>query len=264
MPNTTFTLDSAGIAKTMPAPAANVTRYWPGVQAACLEHGIDDRASVISVLATIGTEVASFEPIHEYGDTAYFTRMYEGNAGLGNTHPGDGALYHGRGFIQLTGRANYHYYGAKLGVPLEAQPELALDATVAARVLGLYFDDHGIAADARRGDWQTVRKKVNGGLNGWDRFRELVQRLESATEKPNGLAEGAIGPEVVRLKQLLGRWGKSHPLPQPLGNTPLFGPPATAAVKAFQSARGIQPTGRVGAKTWTALEEAARSGRTSK
>jgi predicted chitinase len=260
VPRTTFNLSPTGIANAMRCSPANVKRYWPAIQAACVEHGLTDNASVIAVLATVGTEVAAFEPINEFGGPQYFTKNYEGRSDLGNTQPGDGVRYHGRGFIQLTGRANYRHYEQKLGVPLEAQPELALDAAIAARVLGCYFKDRGIAADARKGDWQTVRRKVNGGLNGWDRFNELVTSLEQANDtKAQALVEGAIGPDVVRLKGLLTAWGKSHPLPKPIQKTPLFGPATTAAVKAFQKTQGIQPTGKVGRKTWQALDAAAKS-----
>ena len=85
------------------------------------------------------------------------------------------------GFIQLTGRANYRSYGQKLGVPLEAQPDLALDAAVAARVLATYMRDRNLGALAGKGDWQGVRRGVNGGLNGWDRFSSLVTKLQQAT-----------------------------------------------------------------------------------
>jgi len=254
----TFNLNAAAIAAATGCPSANVERFWPGIQAACLENGMTDRPSVIAVLATVGTEVAAFEPINEYGDTDYFTRNYEGRADLGNTRPGDGARYHGRGFIQITGRSNYRSYGQKLDVPLEDEPELALDPEIATRILGRYFRDHGIAKAARNGDWESVRRKVNGGLNGWDRFISLVERLEKATDaKGVALEEGAMGPDVVELKRLLTAWGKKHPLPKPLRNTPLFGPATTAAVKAFQKASGIQSTGKVGQRTWDALEAAA-------
>lgn len=60
------------------------------------------------MLATAYHETAfTMQPISEYGNNAYFTRRYEGRANLGNTKTGDGARFKGRGFVQLTGRANY-------------------------------------------------------------------------------------------------------------------------------------------------------------
>jgi predicted chitinase len=256
----TFNLSPTGIASALSCSPANVKRYWPAIQAACVENGLTDKASVIAVLATVGTEVASFEPINEFGGPEYFTKNYEGRTDLGNTTPGDGARYHGRGFIQLTGRANYRGYEQKLGVPLEEKPELALDAAVAARVLGCYFKDRGIAGDARKGDWKAVRRKVNGGLNGWDRFSALVSSLEQANDKSTrALVEGALGPDVIELKRLLKASGNKRLLSKPLKDTPLFGAATTEAVKAFQKEQGIQPTGKVGAKTWKALRAATVS-----
>jgi hypothetical protein len=259
MAGTTFNLDAAGIAEATGCPPANVARFWPGIQAACLANGLTDRASIIAVVATVATEVGAFEPIPEFGTPERFTKLYEGREDLGNTEPGDGIRYHGRGFIQLTGRANYRSYGEKLAVALEAEPDLALEADVAAGVLARYFKDRKIAADARTGDWEQVRRKVNGGLNGFDRFSSLVTRLERATEaRGAALLPGAIGPDVIELKRLLVAWGKSHPLPKPLKLTPFFGEATTEAVKAFQRANRIQPTGRVGEKTWAAFENAGK------
>jgi predicted chitinase len=54
---------------------------------------------------------------------------------------------------------------------------------VAARILAAYMTDRRIGALAARGDWQGVRKAVNGGLNGWDRFSTSVQKLEQVTSR---------------------------------------------------------------------------------
>jgi hypothetical protein len=253
-----FNLSPAEIAGILSCPPANVKRYWPQVASACAEHGLSDRASMIAIVSTIGTEVGSFKPINEFGGPQYFTRMYEGRRDLGNTEPGDGARYHGRGFIQLTGRVNYRNYGRKLGVPLEEQPELALSPDVSARILARYFKDHGLGPAARRGEWKVIRQRVNGGLNGWPRFIALVRKLQKATEaKGVALTEGANSPDVVRLKRLLAAWGRSGGLPVRLADSSNFGRATREAVKAFQRANGIEPTGKVGKKTWKALQTAA-------
>ncbi len=169
------------IATLLGCRVANVRRYWPPLKKALAAEGLTDEASLIAALATVATEVPDFAPTNEYGGDAYFRKHYEGRADLGNTHPGDGARFHGRGFIQLTGRSNYRGYGQKLGVPLEQNPNLALDASIAARVLAAYMKERGIGALAARGDWQGVRRAVNGGLNGWDRFSACVQKLQQAS-----------------------------------------------------------------------------------
>ena len=156
----------------------NVQTYLPRILDALKEFGIDNKNTVIATIATIGTEVGSFQPIHEYGSDKYFTDMYEGRKDLGNTQKGDGAKYHGRGFIQLTGRANYQTYGNALGVDLVNNPDLALDPKISARILALYFKNRGISSMADKEDWQGVRRGVNGGLNGWDRFISLVNKAK--------------------------------------------------------------------------------------
>lgn len=94
-------------------------------------------------LATAYHETAhSMQPIKEMGGDAYFTRMYDirGNRPdkareLGNLTPGDGARYCGRGFVQLTGKANYAAAGKKLSVDLVNHPELALTPAIAAEIM---------------------------------------------------------------------------------------------------------------------------------
>ncbi|HEX8839024.1 MAG TPA: glycoside hydrolase family 19 protein [Sphingomicrobium sp.] len=94
-------------------------------------------------LATAYHETAhTMQPITEYGGPMYFFRMYDPYGQrpkvakqLGNTQRGDGERYCGRGYVQLTGRANYRHAGQELGIDLETHPELALNPDVAARIL---------------------------------------------------------------------------------------------------------------------------------
>jgi hypothetical protein len=160
------------------APTANIETYWPPLVAQLQAAGCGDVATQIAALATISVEVPIFAPIHEIGDDAYFMR-YEGRADLGNNQAGDGPRYHGRGMIQLTGRANYATYGQRIGVDLEGNPDLALDPNVSAAVFVTYFVARGIPQMARAGDWEGVRRAVNGGLTGWDIYIGTVQALLS-------------------------------------------------------------------------------------
>ena len=168
------------IAAVLGSPVANVRTQWPLVVAALEEFEIADEPVQIAAAATIGVEVGyAFLPIPEYASGW----AYEGRLDLGNTQPGDGPRFKGRGLIQLTGRSNYLAYGAQLGVDLVGHPDLALDDQISARVLALYFATHGggplIPQAARDGRWVEVRRLVNGGSNGLADFLDYVRGLQA-------------------------------------------------------------------------------------
>ena len=171
-------LDPAMIAAKLGAPSQNVVDAWPLIMAGLDEQGIRTDLVEIAAAATVGTEVPDFLPICELGGPEYLSR-YDYNTELGNTEPGDGVLFKGRGFVQLTGRANYIAAGNALGMDLVGNPDAALELAPAARVLAWFFKAHRVAEAADAEQWITVRRRVNGGLNGWDRFSALVQGLSN-------------------------------------------------------------------------------------
>jgi predicted chitinase len=174
-----FPLSPAQIATAIAAPVSGVTTSWPALEAALVKHSIYSEACAIAVIATVRVECPTFLPIHEYGDAAYFTKHYEGRADLGNTQPGDGVRYAGRGFIQLTGRRNYAAYGKRIGADLEDNPDLALRPSAAAEILALYFADHCMSY-VHAENWPAVRKAVNGGTNGLPLFLQCITSLQTA------------------------------------------------------------------------------------
>jgi predicted chitinase len=93
---------------------------------------------------------------------------------------GDGARFRGRGFVQITGRWDYTHFGQELGRDLAENPDLALDPQVAAEILALYFHERAIPSYADAENWQMVRRRVNGGLNGWPRFMDAITKLTAA------------------------------------------------------------------------------------
>lgn len=94
-------------------------------------------------LATAAHETGrTMQPIREQGGEAYLRRMYDIEGArpakareLGNDEPGDGVRYAGRGYVQLTGKANYRKAGERLGLDLVARPDLALEPETSARIL---------------------------------------------------------------------------------------------------------------------------------
>jgi hypothetical protein len=177
-------LTPADIARTCRVPKKNVDIHWHWILDALRQQGIQGDLAEAAAAATIAIETArSFLPIAEYGGPAYFTRLYEGRVDLGNTELGDGARFHGRGFAQLTGRANYRHYGGLLHMDLVADPDKALDPDVAAEVFALFFKERGIGPLAEAHEWLEIRKRWNGvnrhtGLpNGWEEFNACVVGL---------------------------------------------------------------------------------------
>lgn len=173
-----FPLSTAQIAAALGVKLANVVENWPLIEQVLDDLGIGSDASKIAALATIRVEDPPFRPIREYGPDSLHEKMYAHR--MGNTEPGDGAKYAGRGEVQITGKDNYGKYGAMIGVDLISDPDKALNPWTSAALFGAYWWDHKLAEAADRGDWIAVRRRVNGGLNGWTDFMGYVRKLQVA------------------------------------------------------------------------------------
>jgi putative chitinase len=118
---------------------------------------------------------------HESGELRYMEEIasgeaYEGRKDLGNTEPGDGKRYKGRGPIQLTGRANYRRAGKALGLDLEGHPEDAARPEVGFRVAGWFWKTHGLNELADQGDFRAITRRVNGGYRGLESREKYYRR----------------------------------------------------------------------------------------
>jgi len=168
------------VAKMFPgAPRANIEKYLPLIRRALAERDLVDKAMVLMAMATVRVETFTFAPISEAPSPLNTQppgppfNKYDHRPDLGNQGPPDGAKFKGRGFIQLTGRKNYEYYGAMLGYNLIGNPDLANAPQPAARILAAYLNENeaAIRSALATGDLATARKTVNGGGNGVEGFR---------------------------------------------------------------------------------------------
>ncbi len=101
---------------------------------------------------------------------------YEGRTSLGNTEPGDGKRYKGRGLIQLTGRYNYRKYGRLIDEDLEDNPQLAADPDIAVAVAISFWLNSGAQQAAINADFRRVTYLINGGYNHWEDRLVWLQR----------------------------------------------------------------------------------------
>lgn len=113
---------------------------------------------------------------------------------MGNTDPGDGYKFRGRGAIQLTGKDNYAAAGKDLGLDLVNNPELAKDPDNAGKIAAWYWKKNKLGEAAKSGDVTAVTKKINGGTNGLaDRKEKYGEYL--AETKSGDLTGQSIAPD---------------------------------------------------------------------
>jgi predicted chitinase len=247
--------------------AAKRADYLPFIQQAMAEFGITSYLRETAFLAQLAHESGELRYMEEIASGA----AYEGRANLGNTQPGDGKRFKGRGPIQLTGRANYKRYGDLLGLDLVNNPTIAATKEVGFRIAGQYWKLNGLNELADQQQFKAITKKINGGYNGLDdrikyyeRAKKVMSKDDTETaslpvENPPAssgeappypgtvLRQGSKGTNVRVVQQRLSDLGYS------LGVDGNFGPGTAKAVVAFQQKNSLGNDGAVGPNTWKAL-----------
>lgn len=147
------------------------------------EFKLQDKRQAAYILATTYHETAkTMQPISERGSDAYLSKYDTGKlaAALGNTPQadGDGQKYKGRGYVQLTGAANYRKMSALTGFNLIRQPELANSPKIAAQIM-LYGMTRGMFTGKRLSDYiNSVKCDYSNArriINGMDRANDIAE-----------------------------------------------------------------------------------------
>lgn len=158
-------------------------KYCDPLNAAMNEFNISDtKQREAAFMAQIGHESGGLQFFHEIWGPTDAQKRYEPPSDLahklGNTEPGDGRRFMGRGPIQITGRYNYRIFGQRLGLDLENHPELLDDPVNACRSAGCFWERKGCNAYADSGDFIGLTRVINGGTNGlvdrqkrWDKAK---------------------------------------------------------------------------------------------
>jgi len=141
--------------------------------------GLTTSLRLAHFLAQASHETLGFRYLSEIWGPTPAQKRYEGRADLGNTQPGDGSLFRGRGIFQLTGRANYARYGALIGIDLVANPVRAAEPAIAVQTATEYWKDGGLNALADRDDVRAITKRINGGFNGLAERTAILNRVKA-------------------------------------------------------------------------------------
>jgi predicted chitinase len=183
-------LTESDLQQIMPRlPQAKRQLYLPFTNRVMEIYEIDTPLRASAFLAQLAHESAELRFMEEiWGPTAQ-QKKYEPPSDLarrlGNTQPGDGFRYRGRGPIQITGRSNYQKYGDLLGVDLVGNPDLAATPQIAFSTAGLFWKMNGLNELADIPDFITITRRINGGLNGLadrQKYYEIAKNVLGAEE----------------------------------------------------------------------------------
>ena len=154
--------------------------YAQVLTSAMREFHIDTPIRQAAFLAQILHESGMLRHVRELWGPTPTQDRYEGRKDLGNTQPGDGFRFRGRGLIQITGRTNYEAANRALGGDLVRYPGALETPVMAARSAAWWWHAHGLNELADTGNTEKVSRRVNGGTNG------LTERI-ALYEKTSGV-----------------------------------------------------------------------------
>lgn len=155
---------------------ATATKWVEHINRAMNSYCITTPLQVAHFLAQIGHESGRFRYVRELASG----EAYEGRKDLGNTEAGDGVRYKGRGLIQITGRANYQSVGDALGVDFVRVPEFLEAPDHAAMSAAWFWSEHKLNELADMDLLVPITKKINGGTNGLEDRRALLQSAKKS------------------------------------------------------------------------------------
>jgi putative chitinase len=165
----------------LPNAGAKAGVFVPVLNTAMGRFQIVGSKRMAAFIAQIGHESGQLVYVREIWGPTPAQAKYEGRRDLGNSVPGDGLKFRGRGLIQMTGRANYSACGEALGLDLINQPELLEQPKNACLSAAWFWATKGLNSLADADQFEMITRRINGGLNGqadrlklWKRATEVL------------------------------------------------------------------------------------------
>lgn len=164
-------MDAKTLATCTGATAIRADAWALPITSAMSMYQINTPARQAAFLAQIGYESGGMNWTTELWEPTDAQKEYEPPSAkasqLGNTQPGDGYLFRGRGLIQITGRANYDAVGRALCLDCTANPALLTQPEWAAQSAAWWWSMHGLNALADADNYEAITRAINGGLTGY-------------------------------------------------------------------------------------------------
>lgn len=172
-------MDAKLLKKCMPfATTENIEKFVGPLTAAMEKYEITKPRRQAAFLAQIAHESGSLRYVEEIASGS----AYEGRNDLGNTEPGDGIRFKGRGLIQITGRANYKELSKALNYDFISDPEALEKPGAASYSAAWFWNENNLNRLADIDAFEKITRRINGGLNGledrlkhWERCREAFK-----------------------------------------------------------------------------------------
>lgn len=155
---------------------SELQKFLPALNAGFEKFGVTTRLRIAHFLAQV---------LHESGEFQYQEELasgddYEGRTDLGNTQPGDGRRFKGRGLIQVTGFYNYQQISKALGIDYVNNPKKLAEIPDCVNSAFWYWNSRGLSNYADKDDLDQITYKINGGYNGIDQREKYLVRAKGA------------------------------------------------------------------------------------
>ena len=143
-----------------------------------LEEGLNYSAS--RLMAVWPSRFPNLDVANQYANNPekLANKIYSGRMGNGNEESGEGYAYRGRGLIQMTGKEAYANCGSGLGIDFLSNPDLLATVEYACLSAGWFWNKKGLNDLGDTGDYETMTKRINGGLIGLDDRKAKIAKAK--------------------------------------------------------------------------------------